>query len=88
MANSVDPDVTAQNEPSHLELHCLQKCMYWSGEIKGLTFKGVRKGQLSRESERVNFQGSQKGLTFTGVTFSQEPVRVSILFARDCRFKP
>ena len=23
-ANSVDPDETARNEPSHLDLHCLQ----------------------------------------------------------------
>ena len=25
MSNSVDPDETAHNEPSHLDLHCLQK---------------------------------------------------------------
>ena len=25
MSNSVDPDETAHDEPSHLDLHCLQK---------------------------------------------------------------
>ena len=25
-ANSVDPDETAHNEPSHLDLHCLPFC--------------------------------------------------------------
>ena len=25
MSNSVDPDKTAHNEPSHLDLRCLQK---------------------------------------------------------------
>ena len=25
MANNVNPDETAHNEPSHLDLHCLQK---------------------------------------------------------------
>ena len=27
MANSVDPDETAHCEPSHLDLHCLQRYM-------------------------------------------------------------
>ena len=29
MANSVDPDETAHNGPSHLDLHCLQRCLVW-----------------------------------------------------------
>ena len=29
-ANSVDPDVTVHYEPSHLDLHCLQKYLSWS----------------------------------------------------------
>ena len=29
MANSVNPDVTARYEPSHLVLHCLQWYMFW-----------------------------------------------------------
>ena len=36
MANRVDPDERARYEPSHLDLHCLQRYMYWSVEIKGL----------------------------------------------------
>ena len=27
MANSVDPDEMAHNEPSHLDLHCLHRCV-------------------------------------------------------------
>ena len=34
MANSVDPDETAHYEPSHLDLHCLQKYLYWSIGMK------------------------------------------------------
>ena len=36
IANSVDPDETAHYEPSHLDLHCLQRYLYWSVEMKGL----------------------------------------------------
>ena len=39
MANSVDPDKTALYEPSHLNLHCLQRYMYKSAGMKGLTLK-------------------------------------------------
>ena len=31
MANSVHPD-----EPSHLDLSCLQRCLFWSARLKGL----------------------------------------------------
>ena len=34
MANSVDPDETARNEPSHLDLYCLQRYLYWSVGMK------------------------------------------------------
>ena len=37
MENSVDPDETACYEWSHLDLHCLQKYLYWSAGMKGLT---------------------------------------------------
>ena len=33
MANSVDPDETAHYEPSHQDLHCLQK-LFWSAGFK------------------------------------------------------
>ena len=35
MANSVDPDETAHDEPSHPDLHCLHR--FWSAGLKGLT---------------------------------------------------
>ena len=43
MANSVDPDEMAHYEPSHLDLHCLQRCLYWSVEMKGLTLNAPSK---------------------------------------------
>ena len=36
MANSVDPDETACNEPSHLNLHCLHRYLFWYVRLKGL----------------------------------------------------
>ena len=36
MTNSVYPDETARHEPSHLDLHCLRRNMFWSAGIKGL----------------------------------------------------
>ena len=36
MANSVDPDETARNEPSHLDLHCLYRYPVWFARLKGL----------------------------------------------------
>ena len=29
MANSADPDETAHHKPSNLDLHCLQRYLYW-----------------------------------------------------------
>ena len=37
MANSVDPDETARDEPSHQDLNCLQRNLYWSVGIKVLS---------------------------------------------------
>ena len=34
MANSVDPDGMTSYEPSHLDLHCLQRYQCWSVEMK------------------------------------------------------
>ena len=36
MANNVASDETARDEPSHLELHCFQKYLYWSAGMKEL----------------------------------------------------
>ena len=36
LANSVDPDETAHNEPPHLDLHCLHRHLYPSTALKGL----------------------------------------------------
>ena len=34
MANSVDPDKMACYEPPHLDLHCLNGCLFWSAGLK------------------------------------------------------
>ena len=34
---SVDPDETARDEPSHLDLHCLERYLVWSAGLKGFT---------------------------------------------------
>ena len=34
MANSVDPDETAHDEPSHLDLHCLHRYLFCSARLK------------------------------------------------------
>ena len=34
--NRVDPDETVRYEPSHLDLRCLQKCLFGSVGLKGL----------------------------------------------------
>ena len=39
MANSVDPDETARNEPSHLDLLCLHRYLFLSAELKGIRRK-------------------------------------------------
>ena len=36
MANSVDPDEMAHYEPSHQDLHCLHKYLFWSAGMEGL----------------------------------------------------
>ena len=36
MTNSVDPGETAHDEPFHLDLHCLQRYLFWSAGMKGL----------------------------------------------------
>ena len=35
IANSVNPDETAQYEPSHLDLSCLGRYLYWTAGLKG-----------------------------------------------------
>ena len=39
MANSVESDEMAHNEPSHLDLHCLPKYLLWSAGMKGLNIQ-------------------------------------------------
>ena len=36
MANSVDPDETTHYDSSHLDLHCLQRYLYWSAGMEEL----------------------------------------------------
>ena len=37
MAKSIDPDETARRDPSHQNLHCLQRYLLRSEELKGLS---------------------------------------------------
>ena len=39
MTNSVDPDETARNKPSHLDHHFLRRYLFWSAWMKGLINK-------------------------------------------------
>ena len=39
ITNSVDPDETAHDEPSHLDLHCFQKCLSRSTGLYGLNLQ-------------------------------------------------
>ena len=41
IANSVDLDEMAHYEPSHLNLHCLQRVVFWPAGLKGLTFTAL-----------------------------------------------
>ena len=34
MANSVDPDKMANDEPSHHDLHCVPSYLVWSAKLK------------------------------------------------------
>ena len=36
MANSVEADKMAGYEPSHLDLHCLHRYLFWCAGLKGL----------------------------------------------------
>ena len=54
MANSVDPDEMAHNEPSHLNLPCFQSYLFWSAGLKRLkslfrfTYEKIRAGGLEK----------------------------------------
>ena len=50
MANIVDPDETARYESSHLDLHYLHRCWFWSGWAVRL--KHARKESLKWLSDR------------------------------------
>ena len=54
MANRVYPDETAQYEPSHQDLHCLQRYLVWSTGLKGLKLSFVlptKNGRFKNISE-------------------------------------
>ena len=36
VANGEDPDEMAHHEPSHLDLHCLQRYLFWPASLKRL----------------------------------------------------
>ena len=37
MANSGDPEETARDEPSLLDLHCLDRYLFWCASLKALS---------------------------------------------------
>ena len=41
MTNSVYPDETAHNEPSHQDLHCLHRHLLWSEGLNPLLKRGL-----------------------------------------------
>ena len=45
ITNDVDPDEMAHYEPSHLDLHCLQRYLYWSKGMKELKETLFQKGK-------------------------------------------
>ena len=49
MANRVDPDETAHYEPSHLDLHCLQKYLPWSTDERAKINIATDKALFSSE---------------------------------------
>ena len=53
IANSVDPDETARHEPSHLDLHCLQRNMCWFAWVKGLRYQTSTKLIMKAEIRLV-----------------------------------
>ena len=54
MANSVDPDETACYEPSHLDLHCFHRYLFWSAGQKGLNTEYKNTNQS--ESRMVDYK--------------------------------
>ena len=70
-ANSVDPDEMAHNEPSHLDLHCLQKYLLLFARLIGLSiFSKDRDFKITKGSVSVPMQllfefvgGSKIGLS-------------------------
>ena len=57
MAKSADPDEMARHEASHLDLHCLQRYMYWSAGIEGLIVtNSVDPDQMHSAACNVNMQ--------------------------------
>ena len=55
----VYPDETFIYEPSHQDLHCLQRCMYWSAGMEGLRMVAIAYAvrptgaQLTRQSKSL-----------------------------------
>ena len=56
MSKSVDPDETAQNEPSHLDLCCLQKLLLSPVALKEL--KSSPLGGMQLPLKQINFRCS------------------------------
>ena len=56
MANNVNPDETALDEPSDLDLHCLHRYLFWSARLKGLC-TSLRDEALLMSIHNICFHG-------------------------------
>ena len=83
MTNSLDSDGTAHYEPSHLDLHCLQKYLSWSTGLKGL--RGLYKLSVEITVNGVflksdHFFHSQWILCQTGFDMLKDTYKVTKVF--------
>ena len=77
MTNSVDPDETAHDEPSHLDLHGLQKYLYWSAGMEGLSLCIIYLGSRPGTSKSSHSARSPSPTPVVSST-SLEPVAIDI----------
>ena len=71
MANSVDPDETTHYEPSHQDLHCLQK-MFRAERVKMLTL-------ILPFATIVVLEGSANSEPVILTIYHMQPFRASVL---------
>ena len=68
MANSVDPDEIAHNESSFLDLHCLQKYLFWSARLKGLLRQPLCEVRENLRKIRIEANDSTETIEYINMT--------------------